>query len=126
MRTSPAHEVYASLLASTVPNGHAVWYPEHHDSGEVQICDVGYMDDGQFVRLFNTRGDVAAINVTFWNPPFINPEPMDKKSPAIAHITTRDKALAAGVYHSQGVTETQVAGGIQACEHIRSFHGHRY
>lgn len=46
-------EIYATQLG-TLGHGHPLWSPEPRDDLEVQLGDVGIVnDDGAFVRLFN-------------------------------------------------------------------------
>ena len=45
-------EIFASELVH-LRYGHPLWHPEPTKFGEVQIGDVGYIDDGAFYRLFN-------------------------------------------------------------------------
>ncbi|KAJ3528305.1 hypothetical protein NM688_g8017 [Phlebia brevispora] len=47
-----AAEVYAEQL-NPLSLGHPLWFPDPIDAGEIQIGDVGYIDDGSFQRLFN-------------------------------------------------------------------------
>lgn len=48
--------VYASELAPR-GRGTPLWYPEPSESGEVEIGDVGFLQDGGFHRLFNITVD---------------------------------------------------------------------
>lgn len=43
---------YAEQLVSR-GYGLPLWYPEPSKFGEVEIGDVGFVDDGSFIRLFN-------------------------------------------------------------------------
>lgn len=52
MAHSLAAIVYAEQLRN-VRHGEPLWQPEPSDRGEVQIGDVGYIEDGRFQRLFN-------------------------------------------------------------------------
>lgn len=57
-----ASQVYASQLID-LRYGHPLWYPEPTKYGQVEIGDVGYLDDGCFYRLFNAiRSDTDPIN----------------------------------------------------------------
>ncbi|EKM58787.1 uncharacterized protein PHACADRAFT_191123, partial [Phanerochaete carnosa HHB-10118-sp] len=71
---SAPDEIYASSL-QTLHLGHALWYPEPHESGEPQIGDVGFMFEGAFIRLFNLDTSAAEKKVTFWDPPYKITEP---------------------------------------------------
>ena len=52
VKSLKASEIYASQLVH-LGYGHPLWYPEPTKSGDVEIGDVGYIDDGHFYRLFN-------------------------------------------------------------------------
>ena len=55
-------EIYASQLVH-LGYGHPLWYPEPDLVGEIKIGDVGYIDDGKFIRLFNAcRTERDGIN----------------------------------------------------------------
>lgn len=75
---SSLSDVYASCMASYIW-GYPLWFPELHDTGEPQIGDVGYLDEGAFVRLFNINVAKAGHEVTRWDPPFVVVEPLDSK-----------------------------------------------
>ena len=47
-----AARVYAEQLGS-LSLGHPLWFPNPTATGEVQIGDVGFLEDGSFHRLFN-------------------------------------------------------------------------
>lgn len=53
---APVWETYANELKS-LGYGYPLWYPEPSKNGEVQIGDVGYIEDGQFQRWFNVMAD---------------------------------------------------------------------
>ncbi|GJE97269.1 hypothetical protein PsYK624_134850 [Phanerochaete sordida] len=71
---SEAPDCYTSSMGTSL--GHALYYPEPHNTGAVQIGDVGYISGGAFVRLLNL--DVSAIEhaVTSWTPPFEITDPL--------------------------------------------------
>lgn len=98
----PPSEVYASSLFPT-NEGYALWYPEPHESGEVQIGDVGYIVDGAFIRLFNVADD-KELKIAGWpHKAFPNPEVLS--SDAMMR-DVRDRPLMPGSYRSDGVVET--------------------
>ncbi|EKM58895.1 uncharacterized protein PHACADRAFT_249008 [Phanerochaete carnosa HHB-10118-sp] len=67
-RPAPApHEIYASGL-QRLSVGHALWFPEPHESGEPQVGDVGFIREGAFVRLFNLDPSATEKAVTHWEP----------------------------------------------------------
>lgn len=45
-------DVYANQLALK-GNGYALWRPDPRDKPAVQIADIGYVEKGKFIRLFN-------------------------------------------------------------------------
>ncbi|KIP08102.1 hypothetical protein PHLGIDRAFT_127238 [Phlebiopsis gigantea 11061_1 CR5-6] len=49
----PPHALYARQLAK-LGYGLPLWHPEPSATGDVEIGDVGYVDNGRFVRMFNT------------------------------------------------------------------------
>ena len=100
----PPSSIYSEKL-SCLYEGHALWYPEPHITGEVQIGDVGYVNDGAFFRLLNVRSGVPQIN--FWPTSFENPEPLPPKA---FLIDTRSQPLVPGCYHSDGVEEVHFEG----------------
>ena len=52
-----AYETYASALI-TKGHGHALWEPDPGDYPGVELGDVGFIDEGGFIRLFNaSAGD---------------------------------------------------------------------
>lgn len=96
--------VYASKLFS-LGQGYALWYPEPHVTGEVQVGDVGYIDDGAFIRLLNVRAAVPPI--TYWQTAFENSELLSEEA---FRIDVRVNPLSPGNYHSYGVEHTEVHG----------------
>ncbi|EKM58764.1 uncharacterized protein PHACADRAFT_72830, partial [Phanerochaete carnosa HHB-10118-sp] len=95
-------EVYASSLFPT-NEGYALWYPEPHESGEVQIGDVGYIADGAFIRLFNVAND-KELRIAGWpQKAFPNPEPLSNDAML---LDVRERPLMPGPYRSDGVVET--------------------
>ena len=111
-RTPCPDEIYASSLA-TLNEGHALWFPEPHESGEPQIFDVGFISEGAFIRLFNLDASESASDkrVTFWKPPFEDAEPL----PAGVHkINRRPRPIAPGHYRSHGVEEKKMHASVGA------------
>lgn len=54
MQVQAAHDRYAKELWS-LRHGHLLWSPEPSSVfGEVNLGDVGYLDEGRFCFLFNT------------------------------------------------------------------------
>ena len=48
-------EVYATQLEDQL-HGYPLWFPEGpKDSGDIEIGDVGYIRDGQFIELFKAK-----------------------------------------------------------------------
>ncbi|EKM56577.1 uncharacterized protein PHACADRAFT_253788 [Phanerochaete carnosa HHB-10118-sp] len=84
--------------------GHALWYPEPNESGEPQIGDVGFIDRGAFIRLFNLDTSAPDKKVSFWDPPFEITEP---PPPGVFKIYRRHRPLVPDHYHSHGVEVKQ-------------------
>jgi hypothetical protein len=63
----PAWETYYQELISR-GYGHAVWDADPGSEPAVEIADVGYMDDGAFVRLFNASKEVGDASNKFGTP----------------------------------------------------------
>ncbi|EKM49129.1 uncharacterized protein PHACADRAFT_154680 [Phanerochaete carnosa HHB-10118-sp] len=101
---SAPDEIYASSL-QTLHLGHALWYPEPHESGEPQIGDVGFMFEGAFIRLFNLDTSAAEKKVTFWDPPYKITEPVP---PDVFKIDRRRQPLVPGSYRSHGVESKEI------------------
>ncbi|EKM51448.1 uncharacterized protein PHACADRAFT_102964 [Phanerochaete carnosa HHB-10118-sp] len=102
---SAPDEIYASSL-QTLHLGHALWYPEPHGTGEPQIGDVGFVDEGAFVRLFNLDdASVPEKKVEFWDPPFEITEPVP---PGVFMIDSRRSPLVPKDYRSHGVESKEM------------------
>lgn len=84
--------------------GRAQWFPEPHSTGEVQIGDVGYIKNGQFVRLLNVCQGVAPIG--FWPKRFKDVEPV----PNDILLVEVCEPFPSGRYYSEGVEEVQIEG----------------
>lgn len=107
-RKSGAHlsKIYSSTLFSTLPGeGHALWFPEPHSSGEAQIGDVGFIKDGAFVRLLNVDTGNQHYRVDYWPDPFV-PAPLTKST--LLPPEMRENAIGPGRYRSRGVQESEV------------------
>ncbi|EKM58906.1 uncharacterized protein PHACADRAFT_191217 [Phanerochaete carnosa HHB-10118-sp] len=96
-------DIYSSSL-QMLHLGHALWYPEPHESGKPQIGDVGVIHEGAFIRLFNLDTSTLEKKVTFWNPQFENAEPLP---PGVPKIDRRHQPFAPGQYCSHGVESEQ-------------------
>ncbi|EKM56563.1 uncharacterized protein PHACADRAFT_253764 [Phanerochaete carnosa HHB-10118-sp] len=96
-------EIYSSCLA-TLYEGHALWYPEPHVSGEPQIGDVGFMRNGAFVRLFNLDTSAPGKKVVCWDPPFKVTEDLPR---SVFTIDPRRCPLVPAHYPSHGVEVKQ-------------------
>lgn len=77
--------------------------------GEVEIGDVGYIDDGAFVRVFNVRSDVPPV--AFWPKTFSSTEPLPEEA---LLVDRRPQPLGPGCYHSHGVEEIHLEGSASA------------
>lgn len=102
--------VYPSSLFS-LGLGYALWYPEPHETGESQIGDVGYVNDGAFIRLFNINDSKPEHQVTFWHTPFkiTNPLPGSEN---VFRPNKQHRAIDDGPYLSRGVQEKETHGSI--------------
>jgi hypothetical protein len=43
-------------------NGYALWEPNPGNDPEVELADVGYLEDGAFIRLFNASKDCGDVS----------------------------------------------------------------
>ena len=103
-------EVYTEQL-QTLREGDALWFPEPHTSGEVQIGDVGCIVEGAFIRLFNVISPDE-----FPVPDSDLPEGFELlKAPRVRHMDIRDRALAPGHHNSKSVVCTRVEASASAC-----------
>ncbi|EKM58873.1 uncharacterized protein PHACADRAFT_248974 [Phanerochaete carnosa HHB-10118-sp] len=100
--------IYSSSL-ETLCLGHALWYPEPHVTGEVQIGDVGFIRDGAFVRLFNLDTSAPEKKVKFWPIPFEDIEPLP---PSVLQIDSRSSPLVPDHYCSHGVEGKEIHASV--------------
>lgn len=105
---SSPYIIYSSSLSS-LDLGYALWYPEPHDTGELQIGDVGYIRGGAFVRLFNINTSRPDHNVTTWRTPFTITDPL---SADVFQLDRRDAPLTPGHYCSHGVEQIDIGASI--------------
>ncbi|EKM58913.1 uncharacterized protein PHACADRAFT_249030 [Phanerochaete carnosa HHB-10118-sp] len=102
---SAPYEIYPSSL-DILYLGRALWYPEPHVTGELQIGDVGFIRRGAFVRLFNLDTSAPEKKVTFkWRKPFKNLEPLPAD---MLEIDSRSSPLVPKHYCSHGVEAREV------------------
>ncbi|GJE94335.1 WD40 repeat domain-containing protein [Phanerochaete sordida] len=96
--------------------GYALWYPEPDElTGEPQIGDVGYMDDGAFIRLFNVDTSNEAHAVTYqWKPTFTLTESNVPSPDVFATLSQRRRPIEPGPYPSHGVRERDMGGSLSA------------
>ena len=106
-------EIYSSALSRTLQQGYALWFPEPHTTGEVQIGDVGWIKDGGFVRLFNIDSTVQPVPKwpESYEPTY--PLPDNVLSPNL--LDMRKNVLNPGTFKSRGVEENRVKANIQGC-----------
>ncbi|GJE94314.1 WD40 repeat domain-containing protein [Phanerochaete sordida] len=108
--TSPSFVYPASLFSLDL--GYALWYPEPHETGEPQIGDVGYINGGAFIRLFNVNESKPEHEVVFWkDETFI---PTETPSPTVFRLDRRNRPVSNGHYHSRGVRKRDIGGSISA------------
>ncbi|EKM58876.1 uncharacterized protein PHACADRAFT_248977 [Phanerochaete carnosa HHB-10118-sp] len=105
-RQSAPDEIYSSSL-ETLYLGRALWYPEPHKSGELQIGDVGFIRRGAFIRLFNldTSTPENKVPSDYWPKQFDNMEPLP---PHVLQIDERSRSLGPGHYCSHGVESKNI------------------
>jgi hypothetical protein len=80
MRVDPPFNVYRECLSSLY-HGVALWSPNPVESiyNQVSIGDVGYLDGGAFIRMFNvTRPWDDESNRKFGEPDYYEPLIFDK------------------------------------------------
>ena len=107
---SSPHTIYSSSMSS-LGLGYALWYPEPDDTGELQIGDVGYIDDGSFVRVLNIDSSKPEHRVESWNPPF---EIRQALPPDAFRRKTRLNPVEPGHYPSHGVRLKNAGASITA------------
>lgn len=106
-------KIYATKLRTAMPGaGTPLWYPEPHESGEVQIGDVGFLKEGAFIRLLNVDIDSPTHAVTYWPNPF-SPEALP---PGVLNILDKRKnALDSGQLTSKGVEKSTFSMSGEVC-----------
>ncbi|EKM58887.1 uncharacterized protein PHACADRAFT_248999, partial [Phanerochaete carnosa HHB-10118-sp] len=109
-RPTAPDEIYASSL-QTLNQGHALWFPEPHGSGQPQIGDVGFILEGAFVRLFNLDTSAPDKKVTYWEPrpPFKITEPLPE---GVLKTDARPRVLLPGDYCSHGVQRKDIHAAV--------------
>ena len=110
-RPSDAPDVVYPSCLSTLYQGHALWYPEPHVTGEAQIGDVGYISEGAFIRLFNLNSARPEHQVAFWDTTKfepIAPFPLG----AFDRLDSRN-ALPPNHYCSSGVERAEISGSAE-------------
>lgn len=96
-------DIYTGEL-QTLGEGDALWFPEPHSSGEIQIGDVGYIAEGAFIRLFNVISPEE-----FPVPDSELPDGFESlQAPRVRHMDERKRALAPGHHNSKSVVCTRV------------------
>ncbi|EKM58833.1 uncharacterized protein PHACADRAFT_248928 [Phanerochaete carnosa HHB-10118-sp] len=101
---SAPDEIYSSSLKN-LHLGHALWYPEPHESGEPQIGDVGFIHEGAFIRLFSLDTSALEKKVKFWPKLFEVTEPLP---PDVLQLDRRRSPLVPGHYCSHGVESKEM------------------
>ena len=96
-------DVYASCISSYM-KGYPLWFPKPHNTKEPQTGDVGYLQDGAFMRLFNINVSDTSHHITRWKHPFVIAEPLD----SMAFNADLRKVLLPGHYRSHGTAERDV------------------
>ena len=111
--SSSPYVVYPSSLFS-LDQGYALWYPEPHESGEVQVGDVGYIREGAFIRLFNIDVSAPEKKVTFWRKAF---EITDPPPPDVFQLDRRSRPLVPDHYCSHGVERKETRASVDMSVH---------
>ena len=106
----PPHpsSIYTEQLP-TVGEGDAIWLPEPHVSGEVQIGDVGYILEGAFVRLFNVISPEDHPVPDSDLPDGFEP----LQEPRMRCMDTRERALAPGHHNSKSVVCSKIQLNVE-------------
>lgn len=115
MATKPQHvsEIYASQLEELC-HGHPLWHPDGPSGAdEIQIGDVGYIHNGQFIELFKARYETEdpqnAKNSKNGRIPSAH-----RALPKIAcnNILTRTRYMEPDVYTTKSMKHKAVKPGI--------------
>ena len=89
--------------------GEPLWQPEPPDDGEVAIGDVGFIDDGRFVRLFNAVHGSA-------DEPEAVPHGFEKLQYNAKRLELKnDKYMVVEPHHSKSVTRNAVNAELSRC-----------
>ena len=120
MSPAPHSSVIYMEEMQSMREGTALWHPEPHSSGEVQIGDVGYIDQGAFIRLFNAispdRYPVLSSEGSELPDNFVA-----LKLPSRRIGDYRPKALEPGFYPSKSVRRTSIDATATACVHVIAY-----
>ena len=105
-----AARVYSEQLLAK-GHGLPLWEPEPSELGEVQIGDVGFIDNGGFCRLFNaTRPADDPINLCGVPQGFI---PLEYNKKALLH--TSSKFVPPGPIYSSSIKHLKIGAGTSMC-----------
>lgn len=100
----PAHETYTKALLKKF-HGHALWEPDPGTDAPVELADVGYVQNGAFIKLFNASKGPNHPSNPLGLPDGHEPCP-------IGPIQERN-ALQGGLpISSEGVSEVGAAGSL--------------
>ncbi|KAF8522838.1 hypothetical protein JB92DRAFT_2886182 [Gautieria morchelliformis] len=106
-----AWETYYQQLSSA-RRGHAVWNADPGEEPAVEIADVGYMEMGAFIRLFNASKEIGDTYNKFGTPEGY--EPIDVGP--VRHGTLS----AIQPVTSKTVRERRIAGGVSGGSMVQS------
>ena len=97
-------EVYASQLEDLV-YGYPLWYPDGpDDADDIEIGDVGYIDEGAFIELFSAKYPADhPRNLRKQVPPGHDPYEETK----ILYYN-QEHCLDPGVYKSKSISSTEI------------------
>ncbi|KAJ3535821.1 hypothetical protein NM688_g6924 [Phlebia brevispora] len=99
-------EVYTKLMGS-YHYGHPLWYPDPISSGEPQLGDIGYLNNGRFHRIFN----IMVEKDHPWNRRHGVPDDFVPVRLPEAHIVEEPRYLTPNVFKSCSIKTTKI--GVQ-------------
>lgn len=113
---TPAYAVYADQLIH-LGHGHPLWQPEPPEKlGEVQIGDVGVLQEGCFYRLFNAMySHDDPINIESGVPDGFE---VLKVADRRLLIQSKDEFLQPGALHATSVTLRKVSGELSLSPYV--------
>ncbi|PCH36243.1 hypothetical protein WOLCODRAFT_166779 [Wolfiporia cocos MD-104 SS10] len=114
-RMARAWDIYARLL-SQKGYGYPLWSPEPLEQGEIDIGDVGWIQDGRFIRLINTFESPQSPINEYWKS-LRDFETLDRTA-LEPFIINQPRRITADVLLSNGISKVDVGAGIQAMNNV--------